>query len=419
MGSWYKEGELGKRAAIFSASAQVATLFSGVLQAALYTNLNGVRGLAGWQWLFIICGVITIPIAACELSEREGRLQLRAPRWADYVLLHLQTATTSDGFFFFPDTPSTTSARYFSAEERVMAVARLPYHEPTQFNLSLVKRVLGRWHIYVFALIWVAGGGLEAFGTTSLHALWMQAQNTLAGRKVYTIREINYYPTGATAVSIVALLGTAMWTDRTGKRWHANVLVAACLVVSASILLAYEQTSVGAKFFAFYLSGVSYAGQATNFSWANEVLRFDTQERSVVLAAMNVASYAVNIAVRPRPRLFLTSRPCPTADLAHCLPSPRAAVGRGFPGHGRALLQARHDLDHRLCSCDRGPFGRRAVAPAEGPVQTRRTREPDRRGRQGGRGGRGGGGQGCRERGGGRGGGQGCMTGRRNLVRGW
>lgn len=51
MGSWYKEAELGKRAAIFSASAQAGTLFSGVLQAALYTNLNGRGGLAGWQWV--------------------------------------------------------------------------------------------------------------------------------------------------------------------------------------------------------------------------------------------------------------------------------------------------------------------------------------------------------------------------------
>lgn len=154
-----------------------------------------------------------------------------------------------------------------------------------------------RWHVYAFALIWIAGGGLEAFGTVGLQALWMQAQNSLAGRVVYTVREINYYPTGATAVSIVALLGTAMWTDRSQKRYQANLFTAACLVVSASIMLAYDQTSVGAKFFAFYLSGVSYAGQAVNFSWANEVLRFDSQERSVVLAAMNVASTAVNIAL--------------------------------------------------------------------------------------------------------------------------
>jgi ACS family pantothenate transporter-like MFS transporter len=54
-------------------------MFSGYLQAAAYKNLNNVHGLEGWRylelpniieeranwfrWLFIICTVITIPIA--------------------------------------------------------------------------------------------------------------------------------------------------------------------------------------------------------------------------------------------------------------------------------------------------------------------------------------------------------------------
>lgn len=55
LGCWYRENELGKRGAIFSISAQIATIFSGVLQASIYKNLNGHAGLAGYQWLFIIC----------------------------------------------------------------------------------------------------------------------------------------------------------------------------------------------------------------------------------------------------------------------------------------------------------------------------------------------------------------------------
>ena len=66
MGSWYREAELCKRAAIFSASAQIATLFSGIMQASIHTSMDGVHGLAGFQWLFIICGLITIPVRAFE-----------------------------------------------------------------------------------------------------------------------------------------------------------------------------------------------------------------------------------------------------------------------------------------------------------------------------------------------------------------
>lgn len=53
LGSWYKPSELGKRACIFHASSAAATMFSGYLQAGLYTGLNGVGGLPGWKWLFV------------------------------------------------------------------------------------------------------------------------------------------------------------------------------------------------------------------------------------------------------------------------------------------------------------------------------------------------------------------------------
>ncbi|KAJ6623551.1 major facilitator superfamily domain-containing protein [Mycena sp. CBHHK59/15] len=261
MGSWYKESELGKRGAIFSSSAQVATIFSGVLQASIYRNLNGLHGLAGFRWLFIICGLITVPIALY-------------------------------GFFFFPDTPETTTARYFSAEERQLAVARLPPKPKTNLDLTLVRRVLGSWRIYVMCLIWyvIVGGELESIGSNSLMALWMKA----SVRPKYSVENINYYPAGATTVAIIALLGTAIWTDYTTKRYQVNLLIAACMLISSVILLVYTPVSTAGKFFAFYLSGVSYAGQASNFGWCNDLARDDDQERSVILAAMNMMSNAFN-----------------------------------------------------------------------------------------------------------------------------
>ncbi len=34
----------------------LATAFSGIIAAGVFAGLQGVRGLAGWQWLFIIAG---------------------------------------------------------------------------------------------------------------------------------------------------------------------------------------------------------------------------------------------------------------------------------------------------------------------------------------------------------------------------
>lgn len=57
LGSWYTKTELAKRVAIFHMTAPLGTAFGGYLQAAIYQNLNGVHGFAGWRWLYVICGV--------------------------------------------------------------------------------------------------------------------------------------------------------------------------------------------------------------------------------------------------------------------------------------------------------------------------------------------------------------------------
>ena len=63
----------------------LGSMFSGYLQAAAYKNLNGAMGLSGWRWLFIIDGVITLPIAfvgmyACCAAIRKVYLQTLSAR---------------------------------------------------------------------------------------------------------------------------------------------------------------------------------------------------------------------------------------------------------------------------------------------------------------------------------------------------
>lgn len=56
LGSWYKPEEVFKRTGVWYVSNNIAVMFGGYLQAAAYKNLNGVGGMAGWRWLFIIDG---------------------------------------------------------------------------------------------------------------------------------------------------------------------------------------------------------------------------------------------------------------------------------------------------------------------------------------------------------------------------
>ena len=58
----------------------LGSMFSGYLQAAAYKNLNGIHGLAGWRWLFIIDGVITTPVALIGFALFPG-LPNSGRRW--------------------------------------------------------------------------------------------------------------------------------------------------------------------------------------------------------------------------------------------------------------------------------------------------------------------------------------------------
>lgn len=118
-----KSNELAKRAAMFTVAGQVGKMFAGAMMAAIHESMDGYTGLDGWQWVFLIDGIITCPIAIF-------------------------------GFFFFPDIPENTRARYLSQEERELALNRLPPKREDGHNIqawSLARRVLGRPILYVSA----------------------------------------------------------------------------------------------------------------------------------------------------------------------------------------------------------------------------------------------------------------------------
>jgi len=58
----YKRHELQQRVGIFYASASLSGAFGGLLATAI-TKMDGIGGLAGWRWIFILEGLATIIIA--------------------------------------------------------------------------------------------------------------------------------------------------------------------------------------------------------------------------------------------------------------------------------------------------------------------------------------------------------------------
>lgn len=107
-------------------------------QAALHTGMNGVHGLAGWRWLFIFDGVITLPMAL----------------WGEH--LPAKTASrmlTSTGYYALPDLPSTTRVRWLKPEEKELALERMRKagkHLEEPFTMQGLERILRKWHFWVY-----------------------------------------------------------------------------------------------------------------------------------------------------------------------------------------------------------------------------------------------------------------------------
>ncbi|KAL2128228.1 hypothetical protein VTI74DRAFT_9472 [Chaetomium olivicolor] len=283
LGSWYTERELGKRSGLFTASGLTGTMIGGFIQSGIYSRMDGRHGLRGWRWLFLIDGIITLPVALY-------------------------------GFLLFPDTPATTAAPYLSASERQLAVSRLEKHhqllehhphpeeggEKSPLTWTFTRTVLASWEWWGFVVLWIIAGETESFSSNSLLALYMKSSPSTH----YTVQQLNAYPTGVPAVGIVSTLFWAALTDFLGgKRYLVGYFIGVTGVATSGMILAAawmtdddaSARATAVVFTAYYWAGAVYACQAIFFAWANDATRRRPPVfRSVVLASMNLGSNAVN-----------------------------------------------------------------------------------------------------------------------------
>ena len=63
MSSWYTRQELTKSIAWFYGGVALANMFGGLIAAGVLDNLDGRNGIAGWRWLFIVNGSVSMAFA--------------------------------------------------------------------------------------------------------------------------------------------------------------------------------------------------------------------------------------------------------------------------------------------------------------------------------------------------------------------
>jgi ACS family pantothenate transporter-like MFS transporter len=161
------------------------------------------------------------------------------------------------GFFLFPDTPRRTQAPYLDADERALAISRIPDEvEHLPLNFKFLIRVLSSWQWWGFVMLWVIAGETESFSSNSLISLYLQKKGG------YSVSQLNNYPTGVPAVGIVSTLFWATLTDfYGGKRYLVGFFIFIIGIVTSAMILA-DGSNNAVSMTAYYLAGTVYACQA-------------------------------------------------------------------------------------------------------------------------------------------------------------
>ncbi|KAJ9425784.1 major facilitator superfamily domain-containing protein [Fusarium oxysporum] len=248
--NWYTPKELAFRIACFNVSDVAGAMFLGALQAALYRNLNGAHGIAGWQWLFIVSGVITI-------------------------------AQGIVGFFIIPDTPAYTRAKWLTEDEKKLSRERMEGFGANTSKLippAVLKQKLRKLIVHPVTYFFLVAFALNAWAhrATSYFVLYIESLKDAAGNRQCP-------PLGGYALQIVSNLILNGLSDWKHWRWQISTGSTFSFGVLLCVLCAWpsDQKVVMAFYFMTYAAN---AGAPSLMAWFAELMRKEPEARAIVVA---------------------------------------------------------------------------------------------------------------------------------------
>uniref|UniRef100_A0A8H7N8Q9 Major facilitator superfamily (MFS) profile domain-containing protein n=1 Tax=Bionectria ochroleuca TaxID=29856 RepID=A0A8H7N8Q9_BIOOC len=262
---FYTRKEVATRIAILYTGNILATAFAGLIAAGIFHGMDGLAGLAGWKWLFILQGAVTFVIALV-------------------------------GFFLLPDTPLTT--KWLTQEERDLAYNRMELdtvdNKGETDTLSGLKQAAKDPLVWIFAFmahLHLAANGFKNFFPTVVKTLGFNQTITL----VLTCPP--YLIAGA--VTILVSWSSGKFNERT---WHitASKAVATIGFVAAGATLNLAGRYVSMVIFTIGTYGVN----SLILAWCGSVCG-QTKEKKAV--AISIVTMIMNISFVWTPYLWPSS----------------------------------------------------------------------------------------------------------------
>jgi len=255
-GSWYRGDEIGRRGGVFYTGVMLGTLTAGLIQAGASARLDGVAGLEGWRWMYIICAIITIPVGII-------------------------------GYVILPGTPEQPNRLFLNDKNIQLAKARLTKAGHSivdqKFTLASLKRIGKKWNFWALLLLDVFFWNGCLNYSTGGYLLWLKS----LGR--YSQAKINELGAISPAIGIFYVLFICFMSDlMLGPAWA--ITVSHIWNIMGLIILLIWNVPESALWFAFMTTYSSVAMSSVLYGWINSQLRASPGERSFALVLMNAVS---------------------------------------------------------------------------------------------------------------------------------
>ncbi|KAJ5377131.1 uncharacterized protein N7496_004540 [Penicillium cataractarum] len=258
MSSWYTRQELSHRIAWFYSGSSLANAFGGLIGAGVLGNLDGAHGIAGWRWLFIIEGCITVGVSVLAA-------------------------------IFLPNYPATTS--WLDDQERAYAQWRLIHDagEADDATSSSIKEALAMVfadkRIYLFILLQhtsLLSQNFQYFFPTIVKTLGYGNIETLL----------------ITAPVWIATFLVSLVVTYTSGKTNDRSLHIICLMLVSVVggIICTATTNTGAKFFAMFLMPMgAVSAYQIIIAWVANSFPRPLVKRSAAIAIANMLGNTASI----------------------------------------------------------------------------------------------------------------------------
>ena len=227
LSGFYKPHELQVRIGLFFSAAALSGAFSGLL-AAVIQNMEGISGLHGWQWIFLLEGLFTVIFA-------------------------------SFAFYILPNTPQ--QVKTFNQEQADWCESRLKsarFTKSHKISLKAVGSTFKDIHVWILCIILFCNG-------TSLFGLAYFTPSIVAGLG-YTRTHTQLLAVPPFACAFVVTMIAAYLADRYRRRGLTAICTTCLALIGFSVFL--TSTSNGMKYTAlcFLIIGI-YSSAPSLISW--------------------------------------------------------------------------------------------------------------------------------------------------------